>query len=115
MFNAFTKKYRMPRRIPPNLYKDILSENDLVVVILEHIDYLLKTEGKKSPYGYAAYSISRIQDPLSSMKEELQGLSGVGRTTERIILEILETGGSSYYDKLLNIAQIVEKKLKRKQ
>ena len=102
MFNAFTKKYRMPRRIPPNLYKDILSENDLVVVILEHIDYLLKTEGKKSPYGYAAYSISRIQDPLSSMKEELQGLSGVGRTTERIILEILETGGSSYYDKLLN-------------
>lgn len=37
----------MPVRIPPALYSDILSENDLVVVILEHIDYLLKQEGKQ--------------------------------------------------------------------
>ncbi|MHC1604482.1 MAG: hypothetical protein ACXQTP_00720 [Candidatus Methanofastidiosia archaeon] len=58
LFNKIAKKYDMPKRIPPALYKDILNENDLVVVILEHIDYLLKLEGKKSPYGYAAYSTS---------------------------------------------------------
>ncbi|MFH1319699.1 MAG: helix-hairpin-helix domain-containing protein [Bacteroidota bacterium] len=83
------------------LLKEILSENDLVVVILEHIDYLLKMDGKDSPYGYAAYSISQLKTPLSSMKGELQKLKGVGRITESIILEILETGDSSYYRKFL--------------
>jgi DNA repair photolyase len=99
-FNSIAKKYKIPMRIPPSFYKDILSENDLVVVILEHIDYLLKTEGKSSPYGYAAYSISQLKEPLSGMKENLRELKGVGKTTEGIILEILKTGKSSYYERL---------------
>lgn len=99
-FNILAKKFKIPRRIPLELYKDILSENDLVVVMLEHIDYLLKLEGKKSPYSYAAYSISQLKEPLSTMKDSLQTLKGVGKTTERIILEILETRSSSYYQKL---------------
>ena len=100
-FNTIARKYKIPQRIPPALYKDILSENDLVIVILEHIDYLLKMQGKKSPYRYAAYSISKLKEPLSTMKGELQKLKGVGKVTEGIILEILETGSSSYYKKLL--------------
>lgn len=100
-FNAIAKKYKIPKRVPPALYRDILSENDLVIVILEHIDYLLKLEGKKSPYGYAAYSISKLNESLSSIKNELQQIKGVGEVTERIILEILNTGNSSYYEKLL--------------
>jgi DNA repair photolyase len=99
-FNVIAKKYKVPKRIPPALYKDILSENDLVIVILEHIDYLLKLEEKKSPYGYAAYSISKLNEPLSSIKNELRQIKGVGEVTERIILEILNTGNSSYYEKL---------------
>ena len=35
------------------------------------------------------------------MDGELQKLKGVGKVTESIILEILETGSSSYYEKLL--------------
>jgi len=100
-FNNIAKKYKMPKRIPLNLYKDILGENDLVVIILEHIDYLLKLKGRSSPYGYAAYSISQIKEPLSIMKSELKRIRGVGKVTEKIILEILETGSSSYYKKLL--------------
>jgi len=100
-FSSIARKYRIPRRIPPRLYKDILSENDLVVVILEQIDYLLKLEGRKSPFGYAAYSISKIKEPLASMKGSLRKLGGVGRVTEDIILEILETGSSSYHTRLL--------------
>ena len=61
----------------------------------------IEMQGKKSPYGYAAYTISRLQKPLSTMKWELQKLKGVGKVTEGIILEILETGSSSYYKKLL--------------
>lgn len=72
-----------------------------MIVILEHIDYLLKLEGKKSPFSYAAYSISQLKEPLSTMKGELRKLKGVGITTEAIIREILETWSSSYYEKLL--------------
>jgi len=100
-FNKIAKKYKIQKRIPLSLYKDILSENDLVIVILEHIDYLLKLKGKRSPYGHAAYSISQLKQPLTTMKEELQKIKGVGKTTEGIILEILETGSSSYYEKLM--------------
>jgi DNA repair photolyase len=100
-FNNFANKYRIPKRIPPNLYKDILNGNDLVIVILEHIDYLLKLDGKKSPYGYAAHSISKLTEPLSDMKDKLRQIKGVGKTTERIILEILNSRNSTYYQELL--------------
>jgi DNA repair photolyase len=97
----FIKKYRIPPRIPLALYKDILEENDLVVVILEHIDYLLKLKGRTSPYGYAAYSISQLKEPLSFMKRQLRSIKGVGMVTEKIIKEILESKSSTYYKKLL--------------
>ena len=96
-----SKKYNIPLRIPTHLYKDILSENDLVIVLLEQIDYLLKIEGRSSPFGYAAYSISKLQEPLSKMKKDLRKISGVGKTTENIILEILKNKNSKYHEKLL--------------
>jgi DNA repair photolyase len=100
-FSRIAKRYRIPRRVPPALYRYILSENDLVVVILEQIDYLLKTEGRKTPFGYAAYSISQMTSSLSVMKGELSRLRGVGKTVESAILEILRTGRSSYHEQLL--------------
>jgi len=101
LFYTIAKAYHMSVRIPLFLFQDILSENDLVVVLLEHIDYLSKLQGKKSPYGYAAYSISQIKTPLSDLKFHLQEIKGVGRVTEKIILEILDTGTSSYYESLI--------------
>ncbi len=100
-FNRVVRKYKIPKRIPARLFNDILSDNDLVMVILEQLDYLLKQQGQKSPYGYAARSISKLTEPLPTMKGTLQTLKGVGKVTERIILEILETGTSKYYEKLL--------------
>ncbi len=100
-FNTLMKQYTIPKRIPPELYKDILSENDLVIVILEHLDYLLNLEGKKSPFGYAAYSLSQVQEPLSTMLNKLDTIKGVGKTTENIIREILNTGSSTFYERLL--------------
>ena len=69
-FNSIIKKYKIPPRIPLAIYLDILEENDLVVVILEQIDYLLKLKGRTSPYGYAAYSVSQLKEPLSHIKGE---------------------------------------------
>ena len=100
-FNAIARKCRVPVRIPPVLYRDILSENDRVVVMLEHIDYLLKMHGEKSSLGYVAYSISQLNEPLSDMKGDLGKIKGVGDKTADIILEILQTGTSSLYEHLL--------------
>ncbi len=99
-FYHLIKHYKIPPRIPFRLYHDLLNEDDLVIVLLEHIDYMLKLMGRTSPYSYAAYSVSQLKQPLSDLKTDLKKLKGVGPTTERIILEILKTGRSSYYDKL---------------
>ncbi len=46
-------------------------------------------------------SVSQQKEPITKYRNKLQNLSGVGQVTERIILEILETGTSNYYEKLL--------------
>jgi DNA repair photolyase len=100
-FNVIAKHYKIPRRIPQKFFYDVLDENDLVSVILEHLDYLLILEGKRSSFRWAANSISNLKKPLSSMKNDLQKIKGVGPTTERIILDILKSGSSEYYEKLM--------------
>lgn len=100
-FNEAAHNYKIPRRIPARLYNKIIDHNDLVVVILEQIDYLLRQRGENPPYGFAAYTISQLKEPISNLKHNLTTLKGVGKVTERIILEILDTGTSGYYEKLL--------------
>lgn len=100
-FQTLMRQYSIPVRIPPRLFTDLLSENDKVVVILEHLDYLLKLEGKKSPYGYAAHSIAQLRQPISTMMNQVRTIRGVGPSTEHIIKEILNTGTSRYYEELL--------------
>jgi len=100
-FDLFSGKYKMAKRIPQSVYDGFLNETDKVIVILEHIDYVLKSRGGKSPYGYAAYSISKIKEPISNMRFMLKSLKGVGRVTEKLILEILDTGKCSYYENLM--------------
>ncbi len=100
IFNEMSRKYKIARRIPPALYSNILSENDFVIVMLEHLDYFLRLEGKRSSFGYAAYAISKLNKPLSTVKNTLTEIKGVGGKTEKIILEILETKNSAYYNSL---------------
>jgi DNA repair photolyase len=99
-FLPIARKYKIPIRMPQHLFSDILEENDLVEVLLGQIDYLCKIQGRSSPFGYAAYSISQLKQPLSSMRGQLQKIKGVGRTTERIILEILDTGKTAYLEEI---------------
>jgi DNA repair photolyase len=101
LFILLMKEYHIPIRIPPRLYRDILNENDFVSVMLDQLDYLCKIHGKKSYYGYASYQISQLKQPLSTMKNKLRTIRGVGNITEKIIIEILETKTSNYFEKLL--------------
>jgi hypothetical protein len=101
-FAMLAHKYKIPTRIPIYIYNKILAENDLVVVILQHLHYTLRQRGEDSPYGYASHSISRIEEPLSSMKDRLTSIKGVGKVTERLIKEILDTKECQYLVKLQN-------------
>lgn len=101
LYRMVSARYKIPRRIPASLFHDMVEENDLVAVILEQLDYLVKSRGQKSPYGYAAYSVSQLKEPVSSLKNNLQQLKGVGKFTEKIILEILEKGSAGYYEGML--------------
>jgi DNA polymerase/3'-5' exonuclease PolX len=102
LFSTIIKKYRIPACVPARLYRDILDRNDLVVVMLEQINYLLRLRNQRAPYGMAAWSISQIKEPLSTVRSSLPGLKGVGKSAIKIVREILDTGGSSYYNQLLN-------------
>ncbi len=101
IFQQIIKRYNMPQRIPPRFFRHILTENDYVVVLLEHMDYALKSLGRMSPFGYAAYSIAQGQEPLSTMKSEIGKIKGVGKMVEKVVREILETGMAKDYERLL--------------
>jgi len=100
-FDFVAKKHKIAKRIPAYLFNTILNENDLVVVILDQIDYLLKLKNYKSNFGYAAYAISQLSEPISEIRSEIGRINGIGKTIKKIILEILDTGSSDYYEKLL--------------
>jgi len=101
LFLGLAQKYRMPIRIPASLYSQVIDQNDLVTVILDQMDYILKQKGQKSPYSFGAYSISQLKEPVFEYRNKLKTLKGIGPVTEKIILEILDTGTSKYYEKLI--------------
>lgn len=89
------------KRLPLSLFGDIVDQNDRIVVILEQLDYLLRLEGKKSSFGYAAYALSQLKGPISELKNRLRQVKGVDTATVGLVHEILETGTSLQYAKLL--------------
>jgi DNA repair photolyase len=101
IFRKIAQKFNIPVRIPFRLFEGLLTGNDHVIVLLEHIDFHLKMKGSSSPFGFAAYSISKLKQPLSTMRGNLTSIKGVGKTTEKVIIEILETGSSRLYEKLI--------------
>jgi DNA repair photolyase len=94
-------KYQLPVRIPADFFRDLLSEEDLVIVILEHIDYLLKLRGKVSSHGYVAYFISKFPGSLSDPKTKPGMIPGIPKSSQAMIAEILETGTCGLYEDLI--------------
>lgn len=98
-FFRLANHYKMPVRIPQKYFQHLLSPNDFIVVMLEQLDYQCQMLKIKSPYGYAAYAVSKLSTPIQEVKD-LTTIKGVGSVTQKIIKELLTTGNSSYYTKL---------------
>jgi hypothetical protein len=96
-----SKRYQIPLRIPSALFSDVVPENDRVVVMLDQMHYLLQIRGQRSPYGYAAHQIAQIITPLSQIVYSIRDIPGVGKQIEQVINEIIKSGSSSFYEKLM--------------
>ncbi|HOV14412.1 MAG TPA: hypothetical protein PK771_09025, partial [Spirochaetota bacterium] len=102
IFNKIATELKIPKRIPAYIFKNIVNKNDLVIIILEQLSYLLNLSGKKNNYSYAAYNLSKLTTDISFLSdEELLKIGGVGDFTLKIIREIIQTGESPYYNSLL--------------
>ena len=103
-FYEAAKNYQIPVRIPPDIFSEVIDMDDQVIVILEHLDYLLKLKGRSSSFAQAARSLSQIKEPLAEAVDDLQKYRGVGPKTVSIIKEILNTGRCRWYEKELGVA-----------
>jgi DNA repair photolyase len=101
IFSNMNQKYKLPIRMPPALYEDLLDLNDKLIVTLEHIHYLLALKGRKTSYGYAAYSISQLRDTLSITSGGFKTVPGISSEAKEVIQEMIETGSSSLLKMLL--------------
>jgi DNA repair photolyase len=101
LFAGASRRHGIPLRIPPRLYGDLLPENDVVVVMLEQIDYLLRMQGRQSPFGYAGYAISKVNEPLCGMLDRIAEMRGVGEMSAGVIREIIQTRRSLLLERLL--------------
>ncbi len=102
-FYRIAAKYGVPVRIPPSLYNDVIDTGDRVAVMLEHIEYLLRLRGEKSAYGYAAYLFSQLPPEAWQNREKSPELGKIAPAAQSVIKEILATGRSLYYEKLLGV------------
>jgi DNA repair photolyase len=102
LFESIATKYSVPKRIPSPIFTPLVSRKELLLLILEQLDYLVKMKNINSPYGYAAYTLSNVITPIETFSyEELLRLKGIGPFTAQLILEILTTGKCTYYEKML--------------
>ncbi|HPR41961.1 MAG TPA: radical SAM protein [Candidatus Methanofastidiosa archaeon] len=102
-FQKMAQKHSMPPRMPPHLFEGLLDLNDKVAVMLEHMEHITRAMGKTSSYGRAAHEISNLQSSISDL-DDLTSIRGVGQGTASLIREIMDTGSSKYYEKLMGIA-----------
>lgn len=103
-FARIAVKHGIPMRIPPSLYSDFLDIGDRIVVILEHIDYLLKMRGENSSFGYGAYLFSQLSSPILQWQEDMPELKRIDQKIQAVIKEVIETGRSTYYEQLLGVS-----------
>jgi len=102
LFCEMTDKYKIPKMMPSKIYQPLVNKTELVYLILEQLDYLAKLRGRNSPYGYAAYQISKLEKSIEEYEyKDLISIKGIGKVTADIILEIIKKGKSDYYEKLL--------------
>ena len=102
-FRRIAGRYDLHLRMPPRLFRDLLDEQDRVVVILDQMDYLFRLRGKASAYGAAARAVARLDGPIREQLQPQKPLPGISGKARLLIDEILATGTAQEYERLLRL------------
>ncbi len=95
-FVKIANKYKINKRIYRTNFEKHIDKKDLIIIILEQIDYLLKQKGTESNFGKEAYHISQSKQSITELIEE----NKLNNKAVEIIKEINNTGTSKLYDSL---------------
>lgn len=103
LVHEIASQYKIPRRIPASLFPGNITTADRASLILDQIDGLFRERGLTSYFGKASRSLANLEIPLESPEawKNLRRLGAVGPSTERIIKEVLDTGTSQVYERVL--------------
>ena len=99
-------EYEIPLRTPHKLFHGKIPIKDEISHVLSQIGYLLDLVGKRgSAYRKAANQIFKSTYDITKLTREgrITEISGVGEKIGKIIEEIIETGKSEYYHKLMEL------------
>ena len=104
-FDAAADFFHMPKRIPLRLFNKLVNEDEKILILLDQIGGLTELKGEKAPFGYAAFQLSKTVDgsgtSIKTMGSEVKKVKGVGPKVLHTILQIINTGTSEYYEKLI--------------
>jgi hypothetical protein len=100
-FFPIAKQMKLPVRMPDTIFRDLVSPEERVVLLLEHMDYLCRAENRASRFGQAAYLLRKS---ASSFLEGISrpDLSRMDKEAAAAVDEIIKTGSSSLYRNMLN-------------
>lgn len=100
------RKYEMPLRIPHKLFHGKIGIKDEISHVLSQIGYLLDLMGKRgSAYRKAANQVFKTTEDVTKLSEEgrITEIPGVGEKIGKVIDEIIQTGKSEHYLKLIKL------------
>ncbi|MFB0561993.1 MAG: radical SAM protein [Candidatus Lokiarchaeia archaeon] len=100
------REYEMPLRTPHKLFHGKIPINDEISHVLSQIGYLRDLVGKRgSPYRKAANQIFKTTHDITKLAKEgkITEIRGVGEKIGKLVEEIIETGKSEYYLKLMEV------------
>jgi len=103
LLHEIAGRHALPRRIPADLFPDGLTTAERASVMLDQMDGLLRERGLRSNYGRAARALAELDVPLEKPEawKSLRRLGGIGGSTERIVKDIMDTGRSRVYERIL--------------
>jgi len=104
-FNSAADYFSITKRIPLPLFRKQVNMDERICIILDQMGALMELRGERTPFGYASYMLSQQCDgsgtSVQRMGSRLSQVKGVGPRILHVIEEILRTGTSTYYERLL--------------
>nr|MDO8081085.1 radical SAM protein [Candidatus Freyarchaeota archaeon] len=100
------RKYEMPPRIPHKLFHGKIGVKDEISHVLSQIGYLMDLiEKRGSAYRKAANQVFKTTEDITQLSKEgrITEIPAVGEKIGKIIDEIIQTGESEYYLKLMKL------------